>query len=472
MIQDSRGNIWLGSNDEGLQKISPEGNKLYTLEDGLPNSSIRALAEDKDGNIWIGTAGGVVYLTPDGKLFTPQFAPGTTASGVITSHIFCDNVGRIWLTISNENGFFLFTNGVFRPLLEFEKFGRYFATAIYQDRDEVFWIGLGDKGLCRLENGVANLTIDASTVGALPTGTTLDNVADGTTRKLSDYLPLSGGTITGAITFPTASTATDNTKGINFSNGSSVVAHVGTSTLLGFYSSGKIYLRPNGATSSAAGNGSIEVANDGVNVFEKITAEGFIKSGGTATQFLKADGSVDSTTYATNAALTAHTADTTVHVTSSDKTTWNGKQDAFSNASVLSGITSQKVTNWDGAATNSHTHSNKTVLDGITSAKVTQWDNAISGVSLNGTAATVTNHVAALTGVATTANVSTHSGTTIPSATSSQMHLPAVTAADNGKILMVVNGQWALVNPTTIYTGSGTPSSGQGNDGDIYLQTS
>ncbi len=30
-----------------------------------------------------------------------------------------------------------------------------------------------------------------------------------------------------------------------------------------------------------------------------------------------------------NNALTAHTADTTVHVTSSDKTTWNGKQDAL-----------------------------------------------------------------------------------------------------------------------------------------------
>ena len=30
-----------------------------------------------------------------------------------------------------------------------------------------------------------------------------------------------------------------------------------------------------------------------------------------------------------NTALTAHTADTTIHVTSSDKTTWNGKQDAL-----------------------------------------------------------------------------------------------------------------------------------------------
>ena len=285
----------------------------------------------------------------------------------------------------------------------------------------------------------------------------------------------------------------------------------------------------------------------------------------------------------TEYASTAHTADTTIHVTANEKDAWNGKQNAFSNSSVLSGITAQQVTNWDNAATsahshsnksvldginatkvtnwdgaatnshnhdnlavldslsasvitNSHTHSNKTaldnltqtvidnshghtnksVLDGITTAKTSQWDNAISGVSLNGTAATVTNHVAALTGVATTTALNTHTGDTTAHVTAANktqwnnaisgvslngsaatvtnhvaaltdvatttalnthtgnttVHLPAVTAADNGKILMVVNGQWALVNPTTIYTGTGTPSSSQGNDGDIYLQTS
>ena len=75
----------------------------------------------------------------------------------------------------------------------------------------------------------------------------------------------------------------------------------------------------------------------------------------------------------------------------------------------------------------------------------------ITGVNVNGSASTVTGGVAEIT---------------IPSG------LPAVTASDNGKILLVVNGAWALVTPTMIYTGSGTPDAQTGNDGDIYLQTS
>ena len=50
--------------------------------------------------------------------------------------------------------------------------------------------------------------------------------------------------------------------------------------------------------------------------------------------------------------------------------------------------------------------------------------------------------------------------------------LPSFSAANNGQILGVVNGALAWITPTTIYTGTGTPSSSQGNDGDIYLQTS
>lgn len=49
--------------------------------------------------------------------------------------------------------------------------------------------------------------------------------------------------------------------------------------------------------------------------------------------------------------------------------------------------------------------------------------------------------------------------------------LPQVSSSDNGKILMVVNGQWQLVSPSVLYTGQGVPNNAQGNNGDIYMQT-
>ena len=204
-------------------------------------------------------------------------------------------------------------------------------------------------------------------------------------------------------------------------------------------------------------------------------------------------------------------------VSDSEKTTWNGKQDALTNADVLTGITSTKVSNWDNAATNSHTHSNKSVLDGISSTDITNWNSktdnvgTVTGVKMNGTTNNPTNGVVDLgtvitsettlskgstsgTGNAVTdITVSGHQITLTKGTTFLTQHqsiktlngtaltgdgnitltgVPAFSASDNGKILGVVNGQLAWVTPTTIYTGSGTPSSSTGNDGDIYLQTS
>ena len=58
--------------------------------------------------------------------------------------------------------------------------------------------------------------------------------------------------------------------------------------------------------------------------------------------------------------VNSHTGNATIHVTSSDKSSWNS------------------------AVTNSHTHSNKSVLDGITSALVTAWNNAVTHAKTTG----------------------------------------------------------------------------------------
>lgn len=49
--------------------------------------------------------------------------------------------------------------------------------------------------------------------------------------------------------------------------------------------------------------------------------------------------------------------------------------------------------------------------------------------------------------------------------------LPQVSSSDNGKILMVVNGQWQLVSPSVLYSGNGIPNNNYGNNGDLFIQT-
>ncbi len=74
----------------------------------------------------------------------------------------------------------------------------------------------------------------------------------------------------------------------------------------------------------------------------------------------------------------------------------------------------------------------------------------LTGVSFNGTAASISNGIASIS-----ANV-----------------LPSVSASDNGKILQVSSGSWSLVTPISVYTSSSAPNNNNGIDGDLYIQTS
>ena len=171
VLQDSSGNLWVGSNDEGVQMISPEGNMVFTTQNGLPNNSIRAIVEDKKGDIWIGTSAGVVRLTKEKHLFNPQFEPGTVAKGVICTGLYCDNSGHVWLTTENDRGFFAYVNDLFHEASVLSSFGDYTVSAFSQDAKGNFWIGLGSKGIVKVENGRAKQVYTGTILDTVPTST-------------------------------------------------------------------------------------------------------------------------------------------------------------------------------------------------------------------------------------------------------------------------------------------------------------
>ena len=66
--------------------------------------------------------------------------------------------------------------------------------------------------------------------------------------------------------------------------------------------------------------------------------------------------------------LASHSGNTTVHITSDERTKWNGAATTLASHSgdTIVHITSAERTKWNNAATSSHTHANKVVLDTIT----------------------------------------------------------------------------------------------------------
>ncbi|MGH9939881.1 MAG: sensor histidine kinase [Blastocatellia bacterium] len=93
MFSDSTGALWIGTS-HGLVKYRDGKQTLYTDAQGLGNSEILALAEDRDGNLWISAAGsGVCKLS--GELivsFTKiEGLPGQGVVGVVE-----DRQGRIY----------------------------------------------------------------------------------------------------------------------------------------------------------------------------------------------------------------------------------------------------------------------------------------------------------------------------------------------------------------------------------------
>ena len=153
IFQDSKGTLWVGSNDEGVQKICNGETIRYSTDNGLPNNSIRAFTEDKNGNLWIGTASGIVYLTPEGKFNTPRISENEVSEYVLVSQLYKDTADKIWMVTSANHGLYVYSNDTFQRCKQLDSFGDYTVSCIAQDATGDFYICLSEKGIVKYSNG-------------------------------------------------------------------------------------------------------------------------------------------------------------------------------------------------------------------------------------------------------------------------------------------------------------------------------
>lgn len=100
LLQDSRGYVWMGTEGGGVTMFDGIRFVTYTTADGLTDNIVRSLLEDSHGNIWIGTQNGLTIY--DGEVFTPV-TKETGLAGTSVLKITEASNGIIWVG-TNDGG--------------------------------------------------------------------------------------------------------------------------------------------------------------------------------------------------------------------------------------------------------------------------------------------------------------------------------------------------------------------------------
>ncbi|MEX2115435.1 MAG: two-component regulator propeller domain-containing protein, partial [Bacteroidota bacterium] len=120
--------------------------RTWSINEGLPQSSVGCILQTRDGYLWVGTWNGLARF--DGVRFTSFHSGNTPAlSGSKINALYEDRQGRLW--IGTERGLVEFAGNRFVPV---RTDGRARAVnAIVEDAEGTIWVG-SDGGLFRVEN--------------------------------------------------------------------------------------------------------------------------------------------------------------------------------------------------------------------------------------------------------------------------------------------------------------------------------
>ncbi len=142
MCQDRRGAIWFGTRGGGLSCYDGVSFTAYTEEHGLANNYVRAIVEDRAGNLWIGTDLGLCRY--DGRSIT-SVAGSEGLRHLPVNAIAEDSSGTLWFG-SDQGGLVSYRNGRFTSVPEGDGLRSIAVRTLFVDRQGRLWIGT-DRGV-------------------------------------------------------------------------------------------------------------------------------------------------------------------------------------------------------------------------------------------------------------------------------------------------------------------------------------
>lgn len=157
LFQDSKGYIWIGTND-GLNRYNGYKFKVYREEEdrknSLVNNYILDIKEDSEGNIWVATANGVSRIHSDDKTIT-NYTEDSNRGNLSNS-----NAASILITKDNKiligtaDGLNIYdkTTDSFKRIFNGDKLTQQYINSLAEDNEGYIWVGT--------ENGISKINLN------------------------------------------------------------------------------------------------------------------------------------------------------------------------------------------------------------------------------------------------------------------------------------------------------------------------
>jgi PAS domain S-box-containing protein len=149
IVQSRDGYLWMGT-EEGLVRFDGVTFTVFDRRNapGLQHNDIRSLFEDADGTLWIGTFGGGLAHKVKGQFRSYGSAEGL--SNEFVASICRDHDGNLW--VATHFGLDELRNGRFLTFTEQQGLPGNAVSAVYEDRQGRLWAGT-DAGLAYFKGG-------------------------------------------------------------------------------------------------------------------------------------------------------------------------------------------------------------------------------------------------------------------------------------------------------------------------------
>ena len=153
LLFDRQGSLWVGTENDGIYRIHDGVADHYRASDGLSGNAISFFYEDREGNIWVCTDGGLDMFRNTSVI---SYTLRQGISGPSVNSVLALRDGSIWL--ANLDGVDVLRKQGGSTLVSRQELGGSYVTTMFEDHRGAVWVGAKNKLLIFQNNRFREIT--------------------------------------------------------------------------------------------------------------------------------------------------------------------------------------------------------------------------------------------------------------------------------------------------------------------------